>query len=76
MIIGDISGISGWDPEAANATIQSSTRIPTGCVLGRVTHYAMFGFDDNDFVINKKIARHLRQTLPKSYLEKAVRVIE
>ncbi len=76
MIIGDISGISGWNPESANAAIQSSTRIPTGCVLGQVTHYAMFGFDDNDFVINKKITRHLRQTLPKSYLEKAIRVIE
>lgn len=76
IIIGDISGIAGWDPVAASTTIQKSTRIPTGCVLGNVTDYAMLGFDDNDFVINMKIIKNLGKQIPKSYLSKAVRVIQ
>ncbi len=76
MIIGDISGIEGWDPKAANAAIQSSTKIPTGCVLGQVTDYAMFGYDDNGLVINKKITEKLGREIPNSYLRTAVRVIE
>jgi polar amino acid transport system substrate-binding protein len=76
LIIGDIKGITGWNPDSARQTVQSSTMIPSGCVLGTVTDYAMIGFDDSDFIINMKIANKLGRTIPKSYLEKATRVIE
>jgi hypothetical protein len=76
LIIGDITGITGWDADVAHQTVQSSTTIPSGCVLGTVTEYAMIGFDDNDFIINTKIASNMGLTIPKSYLKKATRLIE
>jgi hypothetical protein len=36
----------------------------------------MFGFDGNDFVINKSIAANLKKPIPKSCIAKAVRIIE
>ena len=76
LIIGDISGIKGWNDEKARKQIQSLTTIPTGCVVGALTNYAMFGFDGEDFVINMKIAKNLSQTIPRSYIRKAKRIIK
>jgi polar amino acid transport system substrate-binding protein len=76
VIIGDISGIKGWDAKNAQKYIQTLTKIPTGCVSGAVTDYAMFGYDGDDFVINMKIAKSLGQTIPQSYMSKANRIIE
>jgi polar amino acid transport system substrate-binding protein len=76
LIIGDITGIKGWNDTQAQDFVQASTRIPTGCLLGAVSDYAMFSFDKADFVINKKIARNMKKTIPKSYIEKANRIIE
>jgi hypothetical protein len=76
LIIGDITGIKGWNDTQAQSFVQASTKIPTGCLLGAVCDYAMFSFDKADFVINKKIARNMRKAIPKSYIEKANRIIE
>ena len=76
LIVGDISGIKGWDAKAARRAAQNLTTIPTGCVRGELTDYAMFGFDGNDFVINKIIAGNLQKPIPKSYIAKAAKVIE
>lgn len=76
LIIGDITGIKGWNDVKARQHIQSQTKIPTGCVLGTVTDYAMFGFNGGDFIVNMKIAKILGQTIPNSCLSKATRIIE
>lgn len=76
LIIGDVSGIQGWDDKAARRTVQSRTNIPTGCARGELTDYAMFGYDADDFVINKSIAGNLKKPIPKSCIDKAVRIIE
>jgi polar amino acid transport system substrate-binding protein len=76
LIIGDMTDIKGWNAEKARQHTQSQTEIPTGCVLGSVTDYAMFGFDGDDFIINMKIANSLGRTIPKSYIRKATRIIE
>jgi hypothetical protein len=70
------SGIQGWDDKAARRTVQSRTNIPTGCARGELTDYAMFGFDGDNLVINKKIAGNLKKPIPKGCIAKAVRVIE
>ena len=75
LIIGDISDITGWNAEKARQFVHSQTKIPTGCVIGAVTDYAMFGYDDEDFIINMKIASNLGRAVPNSYLSKAARVI-
>jgi hypothetical protein len=75
LIIGDVSGIQGWDDKAARRTVQSRTTFPTGCVRGELTGYAMFCFDGDNFVINKSIAGNLKKPIPKSCIAKAVRVI-
>jgi hypothetical protein len=76
LIIGNITGIEGWNDSEAQNFVQTSTKIPTGCVLGAVCKYAMFGFDEDDFVINKQITRALEKTLPQSLIERADRIIE
>jgi hypothetical protein len=76
LIIGDITDIKGWNDEKARRQTQSLTKIPTGCVLGALTDYAMFGFDENAFIINMKIANGLDRALPKSYIRKASRIIQ
>jgi polar amino acid transport system substrate-binding protein len=76
LIIGDISGIKGWNDSSAQKFVQASTKIPTGCVVGTVCNYALFGFDEDDFVINKKIAKNMGKTIPKSYTKSANRIIE
>jgi polar amino acid transport system substrate-binding protein len=76
LIVGDITGIKGWDDTKAQSLVQASTKIPTGCLLAAVCNYAMFGFDEDDFVINKKIIKTLSKTIPKSYIKKANRIIE
>ncbi len=76
LIIGDITGIKGWNDSEAQKHIQTSTKIPTGCVLGSVCNYAMFGFDGDSFVINKKIIENIGKTIPNSYIKKAKRIIE
>lgn len=76
LIIGDITGIAGWDADTARQTVQSATTIPSGCVLGHIAEYAMIGYDENDFIINMKIANHLGRKIPKSYLKKATRLIQ
>jgi hypothetical protein len=76
LIIGDIAGIKGWNDTRAQNLVQSLTRIPTGCLSGAVCNYAMFGFDEDDFVINKKIIKNISKTIPQSYIKKANRIIE
>lgn len=76
LIIGDITDIKGWNDEKARQHVQFLTRIPTGCVLGAVTDYTMFGFDDDAFIVNMKIAKNLGKTVPNSYISKADRLIE
>lgn len=76
LIIGDVSGIKGWSDRAARQTAHSRTTIPTGCTRGELIDYAIFGFDGDNFVINKSIAGNLKKPIPKSCIAKAVRVIE
>lgn len=76
LIIGDITGIKGWNDTKAQNFVQTSTKIPTGCVLGAVCNFAMFGFDEDDFVINKKIIGNIQKILPNSFIKRANRVIE
>lgn len=76
LIIGDISGIKEWQDTQARQFVQTSTRIPTGCLLGTVCDLVMFGFDEDNFVINKKITKNIINTLPRSYIERANRIIE
>lgn len=76
LIIGDITGIKGWNDTVAQQFVQRSTKIPTGGLLGSVCNYAMFSFDGDDFVINKKITGNIRKTLPKSFIVNANRIIE
>jgi polar amino acid transport system substrate-binding protein len=76
LIIGDITGIKGWNDTKAQNVVQTSTKIPTGCLLGAVCDYAMFGFDEGNFVINKRIAKGMSKTIPRSYIKKANRIIE
>jgi hypothetical protein len=76
LLIGDIRGIKNWDDEAAQQVIQTMTKIPTGCVNGALVDYAMFGYDGDEFVINKKVADNLDRVNPNSYIGRAARVIE
>jgi polar amino acid transport system substrate-binding protein len=76
LIIGDISGLKGWSRDAAREAVIAHTKIPSGCVLDNALDYAMIGFDKNDFIINMAIAKNSGQVIPKSYLDKAARVIE
>jgi polar amino acid transport system substrate-binding protein len=76
LIIGDITGIAGWNDEEAQKFVQNATKIPTGCLLGTVCDYAMFCFDEDDFVINKKITKNIGKTLPQSFIKSANRIIE
>ncbi|MGD9009967.1 MAG: transporter substrate-binding domain-containing protein [Desulfobacteraceae bacterium] len=76
LIIGDITGIKGWNDTKAQNLVQASTKIPTGCLSGAICNYAIFGFDGDDFVINKKIADSISKTIPRSYIKKANRIIE
>jgi polar amino acid transport system substrate-binding protein len=76
LIIGDIKGIKGWNATKAQEVVQTSTKIPTGCVLGAVSSYAMFSFDEGAFLINKKITQNIIETIPKSYIKKASMIIE
>ena len=76
LIIGDIAGIKGWDDGKARQQIQALTKIPTGCVLGGLTQYAMLGFDYDAFVVNMKIAHKLGRAMPNSYIRKASRIIQ
>jgi polar amino acid transport system substrate-binding protein len=75
-LIGDIKGIKHWDDETAQQITQSETKIPTGCVNGKLAQFALFGYEEDDFIINKKIAQKLNVTLPKSYMSKAAKIIE
>jgi polar amino acid transport system substrate-binding protein len=76
LIIGDIKGIKGWNDTKARDFVQTSTKIPTGCLSGTVSDYAMFGYDEDNFVINNKIAKSIIETIPRSYIKKANRIIE
>jgi polar amino acid transport system substrate-binding protein len=76
MIIGDIQGIKNWNDTQAQRFVQAYTEKPTGCLLKSVSNYAMFSFDGDDFIINKKIARNITKTIPKSYMRKATKIIE
>lgn len=76
MIIGDTSAIKGWRDDPARQFIQTVTRIPTGCVTAAAANYAIFGFDGDDFIINMKLAKNLGKPVPRSYTNKAKRIIE
>jgi polar amino acid transport system substrate-binding protein len=76
MLIGDISGIKNWDHEAAKRIAETRTKIPTGCVKSSLADYAMFAYEGGDFIINRRVAENLGQSIPKSYLVKATKIIE
>jgi hypothetical protein len=76
LIIGDIKDIKGWNDQAARKFVQSATAIPTGCLRGNLTDYALFGYDADNFFINKKIAEKLEISIPKSFIKKAKKIIE
>jgi polar amino acid transport system substrate-binding protein len=76
LIIGDTTDIKGWDDGKAQQQILSFTKIPTGCVSGPLAQYAVFGFDDDSFIINMKIADTLGLAMPNSYIRKASRIMQ
>ncbi len=76
LIIGDVSGIRGWNKTKAKQFVINQTTIPTSCVLDGLADYAFIAYEGNDLVLNQKIAGKLRMTFPKSYLNKAARIIE
>jgi hypothetical protein len=76
LIIGDIKGIKGWEDGQARKLVQTSTNILTASLQEDVSNYAMFSFEGDAFIINKKITRNLTKTIPQSYFKKATKIIE
>jgi polar amino acid transport system substrate-binding protein len=76
LIIGDITGIKGWNNKEARNFVQTATVIPTGCLRGAVSDLALFGYEADNFIINKKIAEKLKISIPNSYIKKANKIIE
>lgn len=76
LLIGEIKGIKNWNDGAAKRITQNMTKIPTCCVKRALIDYVMFGYDGDDFVINRKIAKNLEKPIPNSFFSKAERIIE
>jgi polar amino acid transport system substrate-binding protein len=76
LLIGDIRGIKNWNDGEAKRITQNMTKIPTCSVKGGLIDYTMFGYDGNDFLINKKVAQNLEQPIPNSFIAKAARIIQ
>lgn len=76
LILGNNSGIVGWDDDSARNVAQSNTKIPTGCVMEWMAEYAMIGYSKGSLLLNKKIAETIGLKFPQSFVKKASMIIE
>lgn len=76
LILGNNSGIKGWDHSLAQETALSQTTIPTGCMMSWMADYAFIGYSKGTLLLNKKIASSLNIDFPTSFIGKASRIIE
>ena len=56
IILGDVSGIKGWNATDIRAFMSRSTRVPTGYVLEGMSDYTMIGYEEGRLILNDKIA--------------------
>ncbi len=76
LILGNNSGIAGWDHAIAQKTAENQTTTPTGCVMDWMADYAFIGYSKGTLLLNKRIAKNLNLDFPASFIQKASRVIE
>lgn len=76
LILGNNSGIKGWNSTSAKEIALAQSSIPTGCVMDWMADYAFIGYTKGNLILNKKIAKHLQIEFPDSFVKKAVRIIE
>ncbi len=76
LILGNNSGIEGWNGASAKEIAVARSSVPTGCVMDWMADYAFIGYAKGKLILNKRIASHLKIEFPKSFVRKADRIIE
>lgn len=76
LILGNNSGIKGWDNSSAKEVALAQSGVPTGCVMDWMADYAFIGYAKGNLILNKKIAKNLQIEFPNSFIKKAARIIE
>ena len=57
LILGNNSGIVGWDNDRDRNIAESNTQIPTGCVMEWMADYSVIGYSKGNLLLNKKNSR-------------------
>ena len=76
LILGNNSGIVGWNNDTARTIAQSNTKIPTGCLMEWMAEYAVIGYSQGNLLLNKKLAGVAGIAFPPSFEKKASMIIE
>ncbi len=76
LILGNNSGIAGWDNDTARNIAESNTKITTGCVMEWMADYSVIGYSKGNLLLNRKIAEKIGINFPRSFVKKASMIIE